>query len=392
MNQEISSDAETFRRVMGRVPTGVAVVTSELNGERHGLVVGSFTSLSLDPPLVAFMPAKSSTTWPRLAESGSFCINVLSAEQAEVCRSFFSKDDDRFERFSWSSGVTGAPILDEAIAWIDCDLETVHDGGDHHIVLGRVRDMQARTDVLPLIFFSGGYGQFSGHSIAAWGDATAVEQLRYVDIAHGQMLALSRTWQVETLALVREQTDMMVLASTGSEKATQLPTRVGLRLPIVPPMGALLVGWDGDRWVDWWLDQAGTPEQRASLQAKLDLVRERGYSLVLASEDESFDELVARQSQEMSPEIDSLRSQITNALDDDRWEPDVETLEWPVRVRTLSAPVLTPRGNLAFMLTVFGLGRMNQERAAGLRDDVIATAARITKQIADHAAVASRSQ
>lgn len=124
-----------------------------------GMVVGTFTSVSLDPPLVAFMPAKSSTSWPLIRDTGRFCANVLSAEQEELCRNFSRRGGDKFSGVKWASGASGSPILDGVIAWVDCDIDQIVESGDHYIVIGRVRDLDIVQSVTPLAFFRGEFGQ-----------------------------------------------------------------------------------------------------------------------------------------------------------------------------------------------------------------------------------------
>ncbi len=155
-------DGATFRRVLGHYPTGVCVVTAvEPDGMATGMIVGSFTSVSLDPPLVAFFPDRQSTSWPRIARAGRFCVNVLASDQQDLCRRFAAKGGDKFAGVSHRLSTNGSPVLDDVVAWIDCTLDAVHEAGDHFIVLGRVRELDiARADE-PLLFFRGQYGNFA---------------------------------------------------------------------------------------------------------------------------------------------------------------------------------------------------------------------------------------
>lgn len=148
-----------FRRIMGHVPTGVAVVTAVHEGVPAGLTVGSFTSVSLDPPLVAFTVIREARSWPRIESAGAFCVNVLAADQEPLCRLFSSRETAKFRDLSWRPATSGAPILDDVLAWIDCDTERVLEAGDHHLVIGRVRDLDVERTVPPLLFYRGGYGR-----------------------------------------------------------------------------------------------------------------------------------------------------------------------------------------------------------------------------------------
>ncbi|MEX2659430.1 MAG: flavin reductase family protein [Acidimicrobiales bacterium] len=154
-------DAARFRQVLGHFPTGVTVVAAIDGAEPVGLAVGSFTSVSLDPPLVAFCAAKRSLSWPKIRDAGVFCVNVLSQHQEALCRSFATKGADKFAGVGWEASGTGSPRLIGVLAWIDCTIEAVHDGGDHEICIGRVKelDVGAETDG-PLVFYRGGYGRF----------------------------------------------------------------------------------------------------------------------------------------------------------------------------------------------------------------------------------------
>jgi 3-hydroxy-9,10-secoandrosta-1,3,5(10)-triene-9,17-dione monooxygenase reductase component len=127
-----------FRAVLGHFPTGVTVITAIDDDRPVGMAVGSFFSLSLDPPLVGFCVARSSSSWPAVRHSGRFCANVLAADQQTLCRQFAVSGGDKFAGLSWQPGATGAPRLDGVLAWVDCTIVEVYPGGDHEICIGRV--------------------------------------------------------------------------------------------------------------------------------------------------------------------------------------------------------------------------------------------------------------
>ena len=155
-------DPRAFRNTLGQFCTGVVIATGCVDGSPAGFAAQSFSAVSLDPPLVLLCPAKTSTSWPRLRDSGSFCINILSAQQKAVCDVFAQSGIDKFEALSWHAGATGSPVLDGVLAYVDCDLEAEHDAGDHTVVLGRVRDMKILDPAgSPLLFFRGAYGRFN---------------------------------------------------------------------------------------------------------------------------------------------------------------------------------------------------------------------------------------
>jgi len=156
-------DQGEFRRVLGSFATGVTVVTApgRAGEEPAGFACQSFSSLSLDPPLIAFMVGRTSTTWPRIAQAGVFCVNVLSAEQGELCRAFAVSGADKFAGVAHEPApVSGSPRLAGVAAWIDCTIHAVHTGGDHLIVVGRVDALGAgEAPDGPLIFHQGRFGR-----------------------------------------------------------------------------------------------------------------------------------------------------------------------------------------------------------------------------------------
>lgn len=149
---------EHFRYVLGHVPTSVVVITAADAAGPVGMSVGTFTSVSLNPPLVGFLAAASSTSFPRIRAAGCFCANVLSAGQEDVCRAFAASGGDKFAGLTWRPAGSPAPVLDGVVAWIDCDIAAVQPAGDHFIVLGAVHGMDACSDRPPLLFHRGGYG------------------------------------------------------------------------------------------------------------------------------------------------------------------------------------------------------------------------------------------
>ncbi|MFF3909331.1 flavin reductase family protein [Streptomyces sp. NPDC001848] len=153
-------DSAEFRRVLGNFATGVTVVTAPaVDGEvaPAGFACQSFSSLSLEPPLVVFMVGRTSSTWPRIARAGVFCVNVLAAHQVELCRAFAVSGGDKFAGVRQEPApFSGAPRLAGATAWIDCAIHAVHTGGDHLIVVGRVEALGTGDgDDTPLLFHKG---------------------------------------------------------------------------------------------------------------------------------------------------------------------------------------------------------------------------------------------
>ncbi|WP_084517957.1 flavin reductase family protein [Microtetraspora niveoalba] len=156
------SDNKHFRNVLGRFATGVVAITAvdEATGDPCGLAANSFTSVSLDPPLVAFCVAHTSTSWPRVKAAGRLCVNVLAESQRQVCDRLAARGGDKFAGLSWSLSPAGGPVFDGTLAWLDCTIESEHPAGDHVIVVARVHGLDKHEDGNPLVFFRGDYGRF----------------------------------------------------------------------------------------------------------------------------------------------------------------------------------------------------------------------------------------
>jgi len=154
-------DSAKYRQVLGHFPTGVTVITAIADGSPVGMAIGSFASLSLEPPSVLFCAGRQSTSWPKVRAAGSFCVNILADDQEDVCRVFASKAPDKFAEIGWKHSGNGNPILEGVLAYIDCTIGDVVESGDHDIVIGQVTDLEVRHEGGPLLFFRGGYGRFS---------------------------------------------------------------------------------------------------------------------------------------------------------------------------------------------------------------------------------------
>jgi 3-hydroxy-9,10-secoandrosta-1,3,5(10)-triene-9,17-dione monooxygenase reductase component len=148
-------DPQRFRQVLGHFATGVTVVTGMHEGEPAGFACQAFAALSLDPPLVLFCPAKTSGTWPRIARVGQLGVNVLADSQRELARRFGVSAADKFAGVSWQPAANGAPILAGVLAWASCQVETVHEAGDHFVVIARVIELGTCTAGEPLLFYRG---------------------------------------------------------------------------------------------------------------------------------------------------------------------------------------------------------------------------------------------
>jgi 3-hydroxy-9,10-secoandrosta-1,3,5(10)-triene-9,17-dione monooxygenase reductase component len=160
---EAAARARRFRDVLGLFGSGVTVVTSLSGGEPVGMTCQSFSSVSLDPPLVLFCPAKTSRAWPLMQRAGYFCVNILAADQADLSTTMATKGHDKFDGVGWRPASTGAPLLDGVVGYVDCTVHQVVEAGDHYVVIGRVKELGFGQDAeRPLLYFRGAYDTTAG--------------------------------------------------------------------------------------------------------------------------------------------------------------------------------------------------------------------------------------
>ena len=153
-------DAARFRAALGRFATGVALVTADGGGAPLGLIVSSFTSVSLRPPLVAFNPSRDSFTWSRMRRTGRFGVNVLGESHEAYVRAAAPAGADRFGPVAWSRTPSGMPRLAGAIAFLECEIDAEHRAGDHSIVVGRVLHAETAPG-LPLLNWASAFGRLA---------------------------------------------------------------------------------------------------------------------------------------------------------------------------------------------------------------------------------------
>jgi flavin reductase (DIM6/NTAB) family NADH-FMN oxidoreductase RutF/DNA-binding IclR family transcriptional regulator len=279
---------------MGHYPTGVAVITAtQADGTSVGMVVGTFTSVSLEPPLVGFLPSRSSTSWPAIREAGRFCVNVLGADQEHVCRAFATKAPDRFTAHTAAGAASPIPRVAGAVLWIECDIETVLPAGDHDMVLGAVRGLDVAEEAgMPLLFLRGGYGAPLLPSIQAEAEGLGVP-LRLADLARPEAEAISRDLGLECMLTAPLDDSIVVLAAAGiGSAARRSTTRVGSTFPLAAPFGPVFVAWAPEAERQAWLTRGqmltGAADESLA-EAELAAVRALGYGVTTGrAADEHF--------------------------------------------------------------------------------------------------------
>jgi len=158
--------SEEFRDALRHFPSGVTIVTIKAGEKIHGLTVSAFASVSPDPPLVAIVIDHRHHAFELLQEEGaSFAVNILHQDQVELSNRFaWLKDQDRFLEGNWEVALTGAPVLADALAWLDCSIYTRHQAGTHTIYVGLVEASSVpRPDKEPLVYWNRGYRRLSVH-------------------------------------------------------------------------------------------------------------------------------------------------------------------------------------------------------------------------------------
>ena len=377
-------DPALFRETLGHYPTGVAVVTAVTEeGTPAGMVVGTFSSVSLDPPLIAFFPASSSRSFGQLRTAQAFAVNVLAADQEPLCRQFATSGAGKFDGVGWRPGPLGSPVLDGVVSWIECTFEHIREAGDHYIVLGRVHELAIERSTLPLLFFQGGYGQFSPGSFIAAPDPDLIQAAQLAETIRSQVEDFSTEFKVNCSVVVRIGGDaVQVLAANQGDVAEPLP--LGHRQPIIPPFGANFMVNATPAEVEEWLRRAPDDSQirRDLNRTLLDKVREHGYS-VLVAEPELFQRhLAALSASELSHRLPRQERAVQQATSElaDHFSPDLLPGH-QYDLASIVAPIPTKAGLPAMAIRMSGL-------PASLGTEQIECWARRLKRVAATAAAA----
>lgn len=274
-----SFDPAIFREVMGHYPTGVVIVTGmHPEGEALAMIVGTFTSVSMEPPLVAFLPMRSSRTFERLSECESLCINVLTDGQEPTGRTIASRYENKLEGIDWSPCSSGAPMLHGSLAWLDVHLDQVIDAGDHYIALCAIDDMAVNNPTAPLIFFQGGYGGFAVPSLLARIDNDIIGAVQQASNARGLLGSIATKHRCEaTLLTVVDQVELAAIATAVGEGVNPADG-LGTRVPIIPPIADVWVAELSPEAQQEWLAKAVVDDEtRATFEYRLKFAREHGY-------------------------------------------------------------------------------------------------------------------
>lgn len=276
-------DNARYREVMGHYPTGVVVVTARTEEVGPvGMVVGTFTSVSLEPPLIAFLPRTESGTYALMREASAYCVNVLAHDQQDVCRTMATPGPGAFDRVAWHESPWGAPMLDGVVAHIHCRPIEEVTRGDHHIVLCEVDDMAVLRAVTPLLFFQGGYGGFATRSMTAMTDANLISAVRLAEVARPHIERLAREFRCEAGVLVASHEDHLITAASAFGGDTEMNEALGERIPLIPPVGEAYVAFSTPEIAEEWLARSSSkdPELIEEYRRRLEAVRTKGWSML----------------------------------------------------------------------------------------------------------------
>lgn len=287
-----SIDPRTFRDVLGNYPTGVVVVTAkDLTDDPVAMVVGTFSSVSMDPALISFMPRKESKTFERLRETDHFTISVLAYDQVDLCSMLAKGDPKAFTNFTWGTSAGGNPTVDGALATIECRFNDILDAGDHHIVIGEVLELTAHRNAAPLIFFQGAYGGFAA-PVNTVNSIFLAEAVATASRSADNLAKLARWLRAEVSVLARIGQDFYTVA--GAADGDRIG-QVGERYPMLPPLGELFVAWDPEESAAW-IAKMGDSEIVPLLERRLARARDQKWAVAFSSEYRSTEVLRALES------------------------------------------------------------------------------------------------
>jgi flavin reductase (DIM6/NTAB) family NADH-FMN oxidoreductase RutF len=269
-----------FRNVMSNYPTGVAVVTGKAeDGEVMALVVGTFSSVSIDPPLVSFMPMKTSRTFERMRRCESLCINIFGGEQEDAMMKIAKRRENKLDGIEWYPSPSGDPILNKCIGWIDTSISEIVEAGDHWIVLCHVHDLEVTNPVPPLLFFQGGYGSFVGTAQLGRLRHDTLPATHAAHGAHDSLTALAQSIGCEVIVYTALSEDELATVYSAVGEGVKEQDSFSSRVPIVPPIGDTYV-FDKDsgvqeRWLGKLDDSSDTV--RTEHQRRLEFLKDKGY-------------------------------------------------------------------------------------------------------------------
>lgn len=280
-------DPQRFRDVMGHYPTGVCAITAfDADGAPQALIVGTFTSVSLDPPLIGYLPMRSSRTFARLRGAERFVVNILAHDQEEVVRRLSRSDSRKMDEVAWSLAPSGLPEIDGAVAVLECTRHSLIEAGDHFIVLGEVQSVRTARPTMPLMFFRGGYGEFAPRSFVVSDGRGLSGTVAHAQALRGDLERAAHEFRAEATVFAKVAGDSVAIATAPAPDGEQI-TPLGTRYTVAPPIGAQYVAWADESEQRVWIDKAigATDAQRDELRRHLADAHEWGWSVSVVPDD-----------------------------------------------------------------------------------------------------------
>lgn len=344
--------SQWWRTVLGEYPTGVVLVTStDADGAHVGMIVGTFSAVSEDPPMVGFMPSSTSRTLGHITRRGRFVVSVLGARHEQLARDFAASRQDRFQGAEWVTTESGLLRVADAVSWYESSVDQVIEAGDHAIVLGRVEGFGVGNGNggLPLLYLKGGYGTFTAPSLrldfGRFGD-----RMRLTDSMAEVLEEYAKRCGVECTVSTLAGDSVVVLASAGVAD----PVPRGASFPWAAPLSPVFAAWAGDEQRKVWIERSRHlvgKVDRPRLAALLEGVRSRGYAVSLGtSVPDQFASTVT------NPDADRAELMaLWMSIEDER-----ATLEkqgsWRSEVGSIQLPVFDTEGRASLELVVGGFG------------------------------------
>lgn len=350
-----------FREVMGHYPTGVVLVTAMVDRRPVGMVMGNFSSVSLDPPLVSFMPSRSSRTHAMMRSADAYCVNVFAHDQLELCGKLARPSEHAWEQVDWEESALGAPQIADAVAYVDVTPASEVDAGDHVIALCGVHGMSINRAVMPLLFFQGGYGAFSLRGVmSAHPDSELVAAIRMGDIASNAVAELARDVPCEATVLVASGSDELLLVGSAYGLGVETRQALGERRRLIPPVGEAFVAHADENSQEKWLAQCRAKNEAPAVwrRERLARVRALGYAVEVARPGaiDRFHDLRSELNRYVRADITPaesrrVQSMVAELADTLEADPAIESTR-RYDVANLSVPIHGPAGNVPMIVTL----------------------------------------
>ncbi|GAA1754429.1 flavin reductase [Aeromicrobium alkaliterrae] len=343
--------SQWWRTVLGEYPTGVCIVSAlGADGLPQGLVVGTFSAVSLDPPLVSYMPMRSSRSYGAVRDAEYFRVSVLGAGHEELCRAFATAPpESRFAGGAWETDRHGIPFLTDSVIWFECKRHRTVEAGDHDIVLGEVLDLGfgRSGEGMPLLFLKGGYGSFT------------VPHLDFDAAGLGAQMKVAEEVRAPVQRLAEELDAVITLGAIAKSSvvvlsAANLRTRdplVGSTFPFAAPLGSVFAAWGTPEREAAWRD-AGRKNGFANddlVSAILTHARERGYSVSLGA---TRTKTLGRTLSTARWDRDQTAALWNDIVEDAKL---AEQDDWGAHVTSIQVPVIGSSGHAVLSLAAVGL-------------------------------------